>query len=387
MRNAIDDQTVTFLGYPVAETVGFRECLEAVRPYYHDALHRARQETVSHAMPGACSEQDAWQPGVGLAAMWYRFGKAGRLTCEAQAELELDGQISLFFTAPDYGQGTATVMAQIAAEALHIPRDSLRLVNADTATTPDSDIPGASRSTYWVGGAVAQAATLLRERLLRAAAELLDSPPSELQLAPPNVCTRDGRGTSLADLAAEMERAGLLRRLTGVFSPRVGFETSQDNLPFFVTGVHLAEVRVNVRTGEVDVERIVAVHDVGRIINPQAARGQVEGAVMMGLGAALMEEYLPGVSAGLADYYLPTVRAMPEIEVHFVEVPSRWGPHGAKGLGEAAALPTTPAILNAVYHASGARIRRLPATPERVLAALRAQGSAAACDRPRSRQG
>jgi aldehyde oxidoreductase len=92
----------------------------------------------------------------------------------------------------------------------------------------------------------------------------------------------------------------------------------------------------------------------------------------MSMGAALMEEYLPSVTTGLSDYYLPTIRCTPEIEVLPVEVPSRWGPLGAKGLGEAATLPTAPAIVNAIYHASGARLRELPATPERVLAAIRA---------------
>jgi CO/xanthine dehydrogenase Mo-binding subunit len=109
---------------------------------------------------------------------------------------------------------------------------------------------------------------------------------------------------------------------------------------------------------------------VGRVINPQGVQGQIEGAVLMSLGAALMEEYLPGLSTGFSDYYLPTIRSAPEIEVLPVEVPSHWGPLGAKGLGEAATLPTAPAILNAIYHATGARLRRLPATPERVLEAL-----------------
>jgi CO/xanthine dehydrogenase Mo-binding subunit len=110
---------------------------------------------------------------------------------------------------------------------------------------------------------------------------------------------------------------------------------------------------------------------VGRIINPQGVKGQVEGAILMSLGAALMEEYIPGVSTGFGDYYLPTIRSAPEIEVILVEVPSRWGPLGAKGIGEGATLPTAPAILNAICHATGARVRQLPATPERVLAALK----------------
>ena len=367
-RNAIDDQTATFLGYPLAETVGYRECLEAVRPHYRAALSKA--EALNRERAGG-----PWRRGVGLAGMWYRFGKSGPITCEAHAELGLDGVITLFFAAPDYGQGTTTVMGQLAAEALGVPLDSLCLVNADTARTPDSGIQGASRSTYWVGGAVTQAAGMLRGRIQTTAAEMLDQPPGDLSLAERTVVVPNGANLSLAEVAAEMERIGQPRRVKGVFVPGLGSHFREDNrpeyLPFFVTAVHLAEVEVNVETGQVRVERIVAVHDVGRVINPQGAQGQVEGAVLMSLGAALLEEYIPGVTTGFSDYYLPTIRSAPEIEVILVEVPSRWGPLGAKGLGEGATLPTTPAILNGICHAAGVRVRELPATPERVLTAIR----------------
>jgi CO/xanthine dehydrogenase Mo-binding subunit len=172
-----------------------------------------------------------------------------------------------------------------------------------------------------------------------------------------------------------MARIGQPRRLIGTFVPQVGhlFEEGEwpEYLPFFVAGAHLAEVDVDVDTGEVHVVRIVAAHDVGRVINRQGIEGQIEGAILMSMGSALMEEYVPGVTQGLADYYLPTICSVPEIEVIPVEIPSRWGPCGAKGLGEAATLPTAPAILNAIYRATGARVRQLPATPERVLEAMK----------------
>ena len=170
---------------------------------------------------------------------------------------------------------------------------------------------------------------------------------------------------------------GKSRRVIGLFdlSPSFPEEARPEYVPLFVTGAQVAEVIVDLRTGEVRVTRVVAAHDVGRAINPPDAKGQIEGAVLMGLGAALMEEYIPGASTGLGDYCVPTIRSMPEIEVHLVEVPSFHGPHGAKGLGEAAILPTTPAIINAISRTIGARIRALPATPERVLQALRRAGT------------
>ena len=367
LRNAIDDATTTFLGYPPAETMGYRECLEAIRPHYQVALSQATE--ANEANRGS-----PWRRGVGLSGMWYRFGKPGPISSEADAELGLDGRLTCYCSAPDYGQGTTTVMTQLAAQALGIPSHRLSVVNADTALTPDSGIQGASRSTYWVGGAVTRAAMLLRDRILHTAAEMLNYHPERLSLTGEAVVGPDGAFAPLTQVAAEMERMGLDRRVRGTFAPALGPELSGEKrpeyLPFFVSGAHLAEVEVNLETGQVCVQRIVAAHDVGRAINPQGVQGQIEGAVLMSMGAALMEEYLPGVTEGLSDYYVPTIRCTPEIEVITVEVPSRWGPLGAKGLGEAATLPTAPAIVNAIYRASGARVRELPATPERVLAAM-----------------
>ncbi|MGQ9490208.1 MAG: FAD binding domain-containing protein [Anaerolineae bacterium] len=141
-------------------------------------------------------------------------------------------------------------------------------------------------------------------------------------------------------------------------------------MPLFVTGAQVAEVEVDLRTGETRVLRVAAAHDVGRVVNRLDAEGQIEGAMLMGLGAALMEEVLPGHTRGLADYYLPTAKSMPQTDVILVEVPGLHGPHGVKGLGEAAMLPATPAIINAISRAIGTRLREIPATPERVLRAI-----------------
>ncbi len=153
-------------------------------------------------------------------------------------------------------------------------------------------------------------------------------------------------------------------------SPLFPEETRPRYTPHFVTGAHLAETLVDMETGEVQVQRYVAVHDAGKVINQPGAEGQVEGAVLMGIGAALNEEYIPGVTTGFSDYILPMANNIPEIKTIFVEVTSRHGPLGAKGLGETAMLPSTPAVINAVSRAIGVRIRRIPATPERIVRAL-----------------
>jgi len=376
LKNAIQQSSISFLGYPIAESLGYAEVLEAIRPRYLEfqeevAAFNAAAGEVETRFFGKNLVSGPLRKGLGLSGMWYRFGKSGSLRIEAHAELADDGHFIVYCSAPDYGQGTNTVMSQLAAEALGVPRDRIELVNADTALTPDSGIQGASRATYWVGNAVCNAVQNLKIGIQATTAELLDCPPSDLTLAGERIVSQSdpSKSISLESVAQEFDRIGISRKVIGLFDPSPLFpeETRPQYTPHFVTGAHLAEVFVNLHTGEVQVTRIVAAHDVGRAINPLDAKGQIEGAVVMGLGTALMEEYIPGASTGFSDYYLPTIKSVPEIEVMLVEVPSFHGPLGAKGLGEAAILPSTPAIINAVSQAIGARIRELPATPERVL--------------------
>jgi CO/xanthine dehydrogenase Mo-binding subunit len=373
LRNALDQSSVSFLGYPVGESMGYAEVLRALRPHYLALLEEAQAfNAAAGAQSGGLRHR-----GVGLAGMWYRFGKSGSLRVEAHAELATDGRFVVYASAPDYGQGTNAMLSQLAAEALHTTRDRIELVNADTALTPDSGIQGASRSTYFVGGAVCRAAAALKSAVEAVGCELLDCHPADVALDGAHLLCRSApdRRVSLGEVAAEFDRIGLSRRLTGFFDLSAQFpeETRPSYLPIFCTAAQAAQVEVNLQTGAVDVLDVVAAQDVGRAINPVDAQGQVEGSVLMGLGAALIEEVIPGVTTGFSDYYLPTIRAMPEIKVLLVQVPSFHGPLGAKGLGEAAMPPSTPAIVNAVSRAIGARLRTLPATAERVLAAIKSK--------------
>jgi len=366
LQNILADGDRSFLGYPVAETMGYREVLEAVRPHYQAYCQEVRAFNELRSQQGEPLRQ-----GVGLAGMWYRFGKSGSLKSEAHAELAEDGHFVVYCSAPDYGQGTNTVMSQMAAEAMEVSRDGIELVNADTALTPDSGIQGASRATYWVGGSVVAAMTRLREEILGVAAEMLDVSPAVLSVEHGRVAVRTepGRAVSLVEVAREFDRMGKRRRVAGFFdlTPNFLTENRPEYVPFFVTGAHVAQVEVHLETGTVRVLRVAAAHDVGRVVNPLDAVGQIEGAVLMGLGAALMEEFIPDHTTGLSDYYLPTAQSLPEISVHLVEVGGKFGPLGVKGLGEAAMLPASPAIVNGLSRAIGARLRTIPATPERVL--------------------
>jgi CO/xanthine dehydrogenase Mo-binding subunit len=139
-------------------------------------------------------------------------------------------------------------------------------------------------------------------------------------------------------------------------------------------GAHIAEVEVDRDLGTVRVLKITAAHDVGRAINPTLVEGQIEGGAAQGLGLALMEEFFPGKGENLHDYLIPTIGDVPPVESILIEDPSAEGPFGAKGIGEQALIPTAPAILNAIADATGVRITRIPATPDRVRAAILAQG-------------
>jgi CO/xanthine dehydrogenase Mo-binding subunit len=372
LNNKIEQSSKTFLGYPVAETLGYTEVLEALRPHYDSIRESADDFNEIHSNS---TGKKTIRAGVGVAGMWYRFGKYGTLRIEAHAEIDLDGRFIVYCSAPEYGQGIGTVMQQLAEEILGVHRDFVKLVNADTALTPDSDVQGASRATFWVGSAVCQAVKNLKSEVLGTASEMLDCDPKTLKLDGLFVSNviNPSQKIPLAKVSREIDRLGKSRKVAGFFdlSPLFPETTRPMYTPHFVTGAHLAEVHVDIETGFVRVIRYVAAHDVGRVINPTGAEGQVEGAVMMGIGSALSEEFIPGETTGFNNYILPSVVDIPDIEVLLVEVPGYHGPMGAKGLGETPMLPSTPAVINAVSRAIGIRIRQIPATPERILKAVR----------------
>lgn len=368
LRNCIGFGENCFLGYPLEDKLGYPQVLEAVKPYYCLMVEDARAYNAAHA-------GGPLRRGVGLSGMWYRFGKSGALNVETHAELATDGHFIVYCSAPDYGQGTNTVMSQIAADTFGVTRDRVEIINADTGRVPNSDIQGASRATFFVGGSVQTVANLLLQSVFGVAAELLDVPVSNLRVEVERVVASDNNShsISLVEVAQEFDRIGMSRRVAGCFdiSDSLAVQPRPEYIPLVVTGAHVADLVVDMETGIVKVMRVIAAHDVGRVVNPLDAAGQIEGAILMGLGAALSEEYIPGQTGGLSQYLVPMIGSLPEIKTFLVEVPSRLGPYGVKGLGEAAMLPSTPAIINAISRAIGSRIRSIPATPERVLSAIR----------------
>ena len=365
--NALRAGQPTATGQVLQASCGLAACLEALRPHWRTA--RAAAEA---ARPAGGVERR----GVGVGCMWYGIGNTS-LSNPSTMRLGLkpNGRVTLYNGAVDIGQGSNTIMVQIAADALGVPMERFDLIMGDTDLTEDAGKTSASRQTFVSGKAVEQAAAALRAELLR---RLNAGEDAELVLEQGRVEARDAAGARRLDLATlPVDERGDVLSATGSFDPpTTPLDADGQGVPYATYGfaAQLAEVTVDLELGTVRVLRIVAAHDVGRAINPIQVEGQIHGGVAQGLGLALMEEYVPGRTENLHDYLIPTFGDVPDIECILIEDREPLGPYGAKGIGEPALIPTAPAILNAIHHATGVRITRVPATPDRVRAALQAHG-------------
>jgi CO/xanthine dehydrogenase Mo-binding subunit/aerobic-type carbon monoxide dehydrogenase small subunit (CoxS/CutS family) len=366
-RNAITAGVPTVTGQVFASGVGYRECLEALRPHWT----RAREEASAANTDGGSIRR-----GVGLAGMWYGCGNTAMSNPSTiKVGLRQDGRIALYQGAVDMGQGANTVMTQICADALGVDMSSIVTLGADTDTTPDAGKSSASRQTFISGNATYLAGTALRARLLLLSGA---SDEAHLELDGSHLVVHDHGATKVVDLRAlDADQDGLVAVDTETYDPpTTALDADGQGEPYaqFGFGAHMAELEVDMELGTVHLRRITAAHDVGRAVNPTLIEGQIEGGVAQGIGMALMEEYLPGRNENLHDYLIPTIGDVPEVVSVLVESGDPAGPYGAKGIGEHSLIPTAPAILNAIRDAVGAGIRRVPATPDRVLAAI-AEGS------------
>ena len=365
-HNALRVGSVTATGQTLAASVGIGECLDAVEQSYRKARSSLRNKDVSPFT----------RRGVGIGAMWYGIGNTGAQNpSTAQIEMDLDGGVTLYTGCADIGQGSTTVLGQIAAGTLGLAPGDIRMMVGDTKMTTNAGATSASRQTYISGNAVKDAAAKLADVLLTEAVDVMKVPKNSLVVNGGFVMHKDdpGRRIPFSKLAGRAQRKGIPLRWQGYFDP---VTTPLDPVtgrgePYatYAYACHVAEVTVDITTGEVTVDRVVAAHDVGRAIHPQGVVGQICGGVAMGMGFALMEEFTPGVTASMKDYHIPTANDMPEVVPIIVESAEPTGPFGAKGVGEPALIPTAPAILNAISDALGKRITHLPANLERVLEA------------------
>src|SRR5438034_5326152 len=308
-----------------------------------------------------------WKRGVGLASqIWYGGGGPPSY---AWVRLGSDGRATVITAMQDIGTGTATAMTQIAAEELGLPIDRVDFVLGDSARGPYASVSAGSSTTPSMGPAVRAAATDAARQVLEIAAQRYDQEGRVLSLKGGNVVSSDGGSWPLEEVVGLLEDAQILGK--GARGPN---PTGRRVLTF---GIQVADVAVDVETGEVRVERIAAIHDVGRVINPLGARSQVEGGIIQGVGHTLSEERLVDPASGrvltqtLDAYKLPTIADVPEIVVDLLDIPDEHLTNlGSKGLGEPPIVPTAAAMANAIREATGAAVRPLPGGREEMLRAL-----------------
>jgi putative selenate reductase molybdopterin-binding subunit len=317
---------------------------------------------------GARRRTGSWVHGLGMSIHLQGSGIPGVDTASATIKMNDDGSFNLLVGATDLGTGSDTVLAQIAAETLGVPLDHMVVLSSDTDVTPFDKGAYASSTTYVSGNAVLRAAQDVRGQILGLAATMLDDRPDQLHVGHQQVSTDDGRAVSLADVACfGLYGAGRLQP-----AATASFMGEASPPPFLAS---FAEVAVDTDTGQVKVIRYVAAVDCGTAVNPALAEGQVEGAIVNGIGYALTEEMLftergEVRNSDLGRYKTLGALDIPPIEVILVDSYEPTGPHGAKSVAEIGINAPLPTLSNAIHDAIGVRLTSSPFTAERVWAAM-----------------
>ncbi|RKX97914.1 MAG: xanthine dehydrogenase, partial [Spirochaetes bacterium] len=367
--NGLKKGKTTITGYKVKE--------EGIFPVFEKVLKESKFEK-------------KWQPpekkkgnirkGIGISVTYYGvgLGAGGKHLSKAGAflQIESDGSVRLAFGNTDMGQGAKTILSQIAAEALNAPYEVITPFETDTTRVPDSGPTVASRTTYMSGNAIKEAARPILKNLIKASAMLLNC--SEKDIIPEKTRfynKKTGKSVSYFDAVKKAWEERLHLSSEGWYiPPDTTFDKNgQGNAYYSYTfSANIAEVEVNMKTGEVKVLRIWAAHDIGKAINPQLAIGQIEGGVLQGVGYAIMENLVYNekgimVNPNFTGYIIPTIKDAPDIKAYIVENPDKNGPYGARGLGEPPLIGVAPAIANAIFNATGIRINSLPILPEKIM--------------------
>jgi len=372
VNNALDNQQRTVTGQTFEHSVGIKACFESLEKNWCDALSDAR-----HYNDNATAQGSALRRGVGIAGGWYGCGNTSLPNPSTiKAGIKSDGTLCLHQGAVDIGQGSNTVVAQIFADSLGVPIASIALIGADSSITPDAGKTSASRQTFVTGNAARLSALAMRSEIARHTnCKQISSLEINGNTVMVNRGAPDEASIALSQLPENSE-GYVIHAQESYDPPTRPMDENGQGEPYAMYGyaAQMVSLDVDTRLGTVTLQRITAAHDVGRAINPQLVEGQIHGGVAQGVGLALMEEFIPGRTENLHDYLIPTIGDIPPIDTIIIEVEDPHGPFGAKGLGEHVLIPTAPALLNAITHACGACIRDLPATPDKVLAAINAQG-------------
>ena len=382
LKNCLKVGDITPHGQKLDKSVGLTDCLLKVRKM--SDWNRKRQEFANQ--PDGDKRR-----GIGVAALFHgtSLGAEGVDQASSTIEIHSDNMITLTSGLTDYGTGARTVYTLIAAEILGVDPSRIRVHNPDTNTAIDSGPTVASRTTMLGGNATRIAAQNLLQNLDWAAADLLKCDLHQIHRDGETYIGPNEEPVEWETVVQHARDMGLVLSSHGRWTaPEIAWDEEKGTgTPYFAYhfGAQVAEVEVDLKTGHTDVKEIWAVHDVGKVIFPQGAYGQLFGGISHGLGYALYEDldFQDGYAQNVNfdTYLIPTAVDMPEIQGGFVEAAFSKGPFGAKNIAEPSMVPTAPAILNAIANATGRRIRKLPANLERVMLgkALAKKGSAESC--------
>ncbi|HWE11653.1 MAG TPA: molybdopterin cofactor-binding domain-containing protein [Solirubrobacteraceae bacterium] len=307
---------------------------------------------------------------------------------QAWIKLKPDGRVDVFAGTVDIGQGSKTVHTQIVADTLGVPYDWVTMDNSNTDSSAVCTGTFASRGTFIGGNAVRFAAQRVRERVLAVASEEMEIAPADLEIVDGDIVPKGapGRRISLSEIAEAatykygelISGQGTALKPLAEVSDDDGSVTKEPHSAISYAAC-VADVIVDDETGDVEVTRLISVYDVGRAINPLLVEGQIEGGAMMGIGLGLLEESYPHYPSAehrgeeFGAYLAPGIEKLPELDNVILENPSADGPFGAKAIGEMANNAQPPAITAAIHDAVGVWVTEMPASPERVLRAIRAQ--------------
>ena len=359
MKNAIRIGSKTHFGQTLNEHVSMVKELELLKPHYEAAKIRLEVRRANAESP--------WMPGLGMGSGWRNIGYL-KTSITAGAELTELGEVHVMAGTVEQGQGPTTQFAQIAADQIGVSMSEMKVTLGDTDAAPYPVPTFSSISTVGTGKAVQMAAEKLKDKLLEGAAEMLQSSKDNLKV----------KGNKIF-LTAFPDTAVTLTEIAQHFAVTNQSSLSEAEIPWsgeaptilygYNTG--LMELDVNTETGAVRLLNHVNVCDPGTRINPQAVDGQIDGAIAFGVGFALSERFHPDNPATLEGYGLPSTKRIPSnVTRLYVEDPLERGPFGAKSMAEHPGISPIPAIINGIANATGARVRDIPATPDRVLQAL-----------------
>lgn len=372
--NALDVGDETTSGEILKASVGMKA-----------TITEAKEATIRYIEKEYKTSNEKCKIGIGVASAFKNVGAGKGRVDDAGAILELkeDGNILVRVSSVDMGQGIRTTMAQITSETLGVDAEQLEIITGDTLLTPKHGSAVGERQTFICGNAMLHASKKFLECLKEKSAAVYNVNASGISIQGKNIMTKgDKYLDDLAGLSHKLREKGETIKADYYYTAPRTFSLGDiegrksvpkeeyRNYPAYAYTTHVAVVEVNTETGKVKLLKVIAAHDLGRIINPQKIEGQIEGSVAMGQGLALSEAYVveKGIHKTLNYKKLgvPTIADTPEYEIILVEDPEPNGPYGAKGISEVATVPVTPAILNAIHDAVGIRVTSLPATPDKI---------------------